>query len=123
MTKRVLDIGNCAMDHSTISDLIRSNFGAEVQQVHGGQDALGALRGGNFDLVLVNRLMDRDGAEGMEIIRQIKADAQLSATPVMMITNFEEHQRLAVEAGAEPGFGKRDLHSAATQELLQNFLA
>jgi CheY-like chemotaxis protein len=59
----------------------------------------------------VNRIFDADGSEGIDLIRAIKNDPQLSAVPVMMITNFPDHQQLAVAAGALPGFGKRDLGS------------
>ena len=72
------------------------------------EDAIEALAGIPFDLVLVNRLMDRDGASGQEIIERIKADATFGSTPVMMITNFAENQASAIAAGAVPGFGKAD---------------
>ena len=121
--KRVLDVGNCSMDHGAISALLSRHFRADVVQAHGPEDALSALRGGKFDLVLVNRKLDRDASDGLEIIQQIKADTQLAATPCMLITNFPEHQAAAVAAGAEPGFGKSTLSAPATIERLGKFLS
>lgn len=122
MTKRVLDVGNCVPDHSSICTLIENNFDAEVIQAHGVEDALTTLRSGNIDLVFVNRKLDRDHSDGLEIIQRIKADAQLAATPCMLITNFAEHQDLAVEAGAERGFGKLELDKPETRERLKAIL-
>ena len=96
---------------------------ADVVQAHGPEDALSALRRGNFDLVLVNRKLDRDGSDGLAIIQQIKADEQLAATPCMLITNFPEHQAAAVAAGAEPGFGKSSVSAPETIERLGKYLS
>jgi CheY-like chemotaxis protein len=120
--KRVLDVGNCAMDHGAISALLAAQFGAQVEQAHGPEDALELLRRERYDLVLVNRMLDRDGSEGLELIRQIKADAELAKTPCMLITNFPEHQAAAVAAGAERGFGKKCLADPETVERLRKFL-
>jgi len=122
MTKRVLDVGNCAPDHASIRRFIESHFEARVVQTHGPQDTLAELRTGVFDLVLVNRKLDRDYNDGLEIIRQIKQDAALASTPCMLITNFPEHQKLAAQEGAEPGFGKAELGLRETAEKLSAFL-
>jgi len=121
MGKRVLDVGNCGPDHSSIKDLIQRNFGAEIVRAHGHSSALAELQQGTFDLVLVNRLMDADGSSGLEVIQSVVE--QFAETPVMMITNFSEHQASAVAAGAAPGFGKSQLHSPDTVRLLQQYLA
>ncbi len=121
--KRVLDVGNCSPDHGAISGLLKKQFGAQVMQAHGADDALAVLRNGQFDLVLVNRKLDQDDSDGLEIIKQIKADQALAATPCMLITNYVEHQAAAVAAGAEPGFGKLSLSAPETIERLGKFLA
>ena len=114
MAKRVLDVGNCVPDHTSIRALIEDNFDAKVVQTHGPDDTLAALRSGGIDLVLVNRKLDRDDSDGLDIIRQIKADAELAATPCMLITNHADQQALAVQAGAELGFGKLELGKPET---------
>ena len=122
MTMRVLDVGNCVPDHAAICNLIEGNFDAKVVQAHGPEDALAVLRSGDIDLVLVNRRLDRDHGDGLDIIKQIKQDLDLSATPCMLITNFPEHQELAVQAGAELGFGKLEIDKPEIRERLAQFL-
>ena len=92
MAKRVLDVGNCVPDHAAIRSLLEGTFGAEVVQTHTPEDTLTKLKAGAFDLVLVNRKLDQDYSDGMDIITSIKADAALAMTPIMLITNYEDHQ-------------------------------
>jgi two-component system, chemotaxis family, chemotaxis protein CheY len=120
--KQVLDVGQCQMDHGSIRRLIEYNFEARVAQAHDAADALAQLAGGAFDLVLVNRQLDADGSEGLEIVSAIKSDPALAAVPVMLVTNYPEYQQQAIAAGAEPGFGKNDLGSTQTAERLARFL-
>jgi CheY-like chemotaxis protein len=122
MTKHVLDIGNCAPDHRAIQSLIEGSFDARVTKASNADEALTALRSGDFQLVLVNRRLDRDGSDGLELIRKIKSLPELSHTPVMMITDYSEYEQLAVQAGAVLGFGKSDLHLPKTIEALDHFL-
>jgi CheY-like chemotaxis protein len=122
MTKRVLDVGNCVPDHAAIRTLLERTFGAEVVQTHGPDDTLAELKGGKFNLVLVNRKLDQDYSDGLDIVKSVKADASLAKTPVMLITNYEDHQSVAVAAGAEPGFGKLSLNTPQTLERLGKFL-
>lgn len=122
MTKRVLDVGNCVPDHASICSLIEEHFDAEVVQAHGPEDALAVLLDGGIDLVLVNRKLDRDCTDGIDIIKRIKTNAELAATPCMLITNHADHQELAVQGGAEMGFGKLELGNSTTRERLRAIL-
>lgn len=122
MRKRVLDVGNCVPDHAAIRRLLETQFQAEVTQTHGPEDTLEALKGQAYDLVLVNRKLDEDYSDGMEIIAQIKANPALAKTPCMLITNYPEQQEAAVAAGTEYGFGKKELRTAETHQKLAKFL-
>jgi CheY-like chemotaxis protein len=122
-TKCVLDVGNCQPDHASIRRLVEGGFGATVVQTHGLDDTLAELRGGKFDLVFVNRKLDRDYSDGIEIIKAIKSDAAIAATPTMLITNYAEHQDAAEAIGAERGFGKLEFDKPETRERLAKFLA
>ncbi len=123
MTKRLLDVGSCGPDHASLRQLVQDHFDVVVDQADGMDDALELLGQQSYDLVTVNRVMDRDGSEGLEIIRAIKSHARFGDTPVMMITNFADHQHLAVTAGAVDGFGKSQLVTPSTVERLRPFLA
>lgn len=122
MMKQVLDVGQCPPDHAAIRTLIEDHFDARVTQAHLPGDTLAALRGAPFDLVLVNRKLDADYSDGLAVIRQIKADEQLKHVRCMLITNFPEHQQLAIAAGAEQGFGKLEFDLPQTRERLAAIL-
>jgi CheY-like chemotaxis protein len=122
MPKRVVDVGNCVPDHAAIRSLVEQHFDAQVVGTQGWPDTFSELQKGAVDLVLVNRRLDRDGSDGLDIIQQIKDDPQLAETPCMLITNSTEHQASAVQAGAEQGFGKAELHETETVEKLRGIL-
>ncbi|TWT38541.1 response regulator [Blastopirellula retiformator] len=122
MTKKVLDVGNCGPDYSSIKSFIERTFDAKVLQADGPEDTLEILRRDQIDLVLVNRKLDRDYTDGLEVIKQIKADDALASVPTMLITNYEEHQQLAKSEGAVQGFGKLSLQKPETKDLLQPYL-
>jgi CheY-like chemotaxis protein len=121
MTKRVLDVGNCGPDYSSIKNFLTGHFDCELLQTNGLEDALAALRSGEFALVTVNRKLDQDYSDGLEIIKAIKADDQLKSVPVMLVTNFPEQQDAAVAIGAERGFGKLELNNETAEKLAPLF--
>ncbi len=123
MTKQVLDVGNCSMDHGNIKHLIETNFDASVVRAHDQQSALALLRSRDFDLVLVNRIFHRDRGDGLELISKIKTDPQLGATPTILISDLDDFQEKAIEAGAAIGFGKKSLNCQETRRRLSPFLA
>lgn len=123
MPKTVVDCGNCAPDFGSIRRMIEANFDAQVIQTHGPEDTLQVLRQrDDVALVTVNRKLDRDYTDGIEVIRQIKSDPQLAEVPVMLVTNYPEHQQAAVSEGAVLGFGKLSLGDPDTQQRLQEIL-
>lgn len=121
--KQVLDVGNCNPDHAAITALLTKHFDVTIDRAKLPADALSQLKGKSYDLVLVNRKLDEDYSDGIEIIHQIKADPSLEQVPVMLITNFAEHQDAAEEAGALRGFGKLEYAEAGTLEKLKAVLA
>ena len=118
MPKRVLDVGNCGPDFAAITRLLTGKFDCVIDQAHGPEDALSKLRAGAYALVTINRKLDRDYTDGVEILKAIKADSGISTVPVMLITNFAEHQDAAVALGAERGFGKLEYEAPETLEKL-----
>jgi two-component system chemotaxis response regulator CheY len=120
--KRVLSLGQCGADHWSISTLLQRHFDAEVVNADTFADATAQLRNGAFDLVLVNRVLDRNGASGVDFVAQMKADDALAQVPVMLVSNHRDAQRDAVARGALPGFGKAALDDAATLDKLHAVL-
>ncbi len=119
MPKQILDVGNCGFDHGNLQELFARHFDAEVTQAHGAAEALRMLGDGQFDLVVINRKFDRDGGDGIDLIRQIKTDTALEATPVMLLSNYPQYQAEAAAAGAVAGFGKAELDAPQTAEKLR----
>ena len=119
---RVLDVGNCDPDHGSIRRLLAEHFDVELDRAGSVSEGLERMRQRPYRLVLFNRLMDADGSEGIELLRQAKADSALAATPIMMISNYDDALAASVAAGAEPGFGKMTLFDPETVELLARFL-
>jgi CheY-like chemotaxis protein len=122
MTKTLLDCGNCGPDFNSIRQMVKSKFGASVVQTHGAEDTLAMLREKKIDLVTVNRKLDRDYTDGLDVIKAIKADPEVGSVPVMLVTNYDEHQETAIEAGCVRGFGKLSIAEEATRLLLEPFL-
>ncbi len=120
--KRVLDVGQCRPDHHAMRSVLVSWFGVEVDQAHSAAEALATLDQTHYDLVLVNRLLDVDHSPGLELIRAIRREPKLSQIPVMLISNQEDAQEAALQAGAVRGFGKAALTHPATQALLKPYL-
>ncbi len=124
MTKRrVLDVGNCAPDHNAIRQMLLAKFpDVEVHQTHGPGDTLQSMRDSRFDLVLINRKLDQDYSDGTEILKLVKSDPQLADVPVMLVTNYEEHQVEAMGLGAIRGFGKLELNASETHQRVADAL-
>jgi two-component system chemotaxis response regulator CheY len=117
---RILSVGQCGFDHMTISTRLRLSLGARVTGAGTAGEALEALRSdGPFDLVLVNRVGDRDGAPGLDLIRALKGDPALADLPVMLVSNYPDAQAEAVALGALPGFGKAQFGATETHQRLQ----
>jgi two-component system, response regulator, stage 0 sporulation protein F len=109
MSKAVLSVGQCVPDESSLERFLNANFDVRIITADTAPDALDLIRKSTFDLVLINRKLDADYTDGTEILRLIKADDVISATPVMIVSNYPEYQDAAVQMGAVYGFGKAEL--------------
>lgn len=117
--KRVLAVGNCVPDYGSLRTLIEQHFEVEVDAADGLDGALQAIEARTYQLILVNRLMDRDGSSGMDAIRQI---ASRHAIPVMLLSNYPEYQQEAETLGAVMGFGKAQINDPVVVDRLRPYL-
>ena len=117
--KKILDVGNCAPDHAALVQFLKQNFSCDVSQANQADDAIATLQDSPFDLVLVNRKLDIDYTDGLEVIKKIKANSATQTIPVMLITNFPEHQEAAEAVGAVRGFGKLEYNKPETLERVR----
>lgn len=123
MKRKLLDVGQCDADHFRISSTLGKNFDVEIQRAHSHDEALKLATDTPFDLVLINRLLDADGSPAMDVLNELKATPATAEIPVMVVSNFEDAQKTAVQAGAVQGFGKAALDSNETKELLAQYLS
>lgn len=120
--KVVLDVGNCGPDHSAISAMFRKHFDVEILRADQLSDTLATLQRQAVDLILINRKLDIDYSDGIEILHAVKRSEAFRHIPVMLITNYAEHQQQAIASGAILGFGKLELHAPETLERLRTVL-
>ena len=119
---RVLSVGQCGYDHGTIARQLVRVFGADVVGAATFGEAIESLRGGQFDLVLVNRVSDADGSSGLDLIRTLKADPELAGVPVMLVSDYPDAQGQAEALGALPGFGKSEISKERAQTRVRSIL-
>jgi DNA-binding NarL/FixJ family response regulator len=86
-------------------------------------DELTNLLTAGVDLILFNRELGWgfDQTQGVEIIRQLRTTHPSVKT--MLVSNYAEAQAAALQAGAMPGFGKREIGSAKVVQALRAALA
>jgi len=112
------------MDHASLRAMLEAHFPqVALVAAHSSAEAVALLQSHDVDLLLINRILDRDQTDGLALIQRIKADPEFATMPCMLISNFDEYQQQAVDAGAEVGFGKQRLQEPATRQLLARFLA
>lgn len=119
--KNVLIVGHCDLDHPQITSLIKKHFSANITRLKQLKETIKYLEKYDYDLVIINRIGAFDQESGLELIKKIKHYGGINV-PLMMITNYKDQMDLAIKAGAVPGYGKDDLHSQETIELLSQYL-
>jgi len=90
-------------DERNIIEAIRfllSRDGWEVRTHSNGQDAVEILRAERPDLVILDVMLP--GKSGLDILREIRADAEIGAVPVLMLTARGQlkDREMAEHAGA-----------------------
>ncbi len=121
--KTVLSVGQCGFDHGSITRFLRAHFDVDVTPAATAADGLAHLQQRTCDLVLVNRIFDADGDEGLEFIKNLKDDLKFAHLPVMLVTNYREYAEKATAIGALPGFGKSEVGSPELVKRLASLLS
>lgn len=81
------------------SILLKLPLVAEVVEAKNGADALAILKNdGNIDLILLDIIMPV--MNGIEMLKVVRADEDLKAIPVIMLTTDETKKGEALECGA-----------------------
>lgn len=119
---RVALVGHCGPDSSFLRLAVSKALpGCQIIGADN-QAQLDKVLTEGADLLLINRLLEAGytHTEGLALITQLKSShPQLR---LMLVSNFEDAQKLAVEAGALPGFGKRDIGSPKVTAAIRSAL-
>jgi hypothetical protein len=121
--KKVVLIGHCGPDNSYLRMAIQSaDKSAQVFSVEDAHELEAALEQ-EAHLLLINRTLSYgfDETEGVELISRLRATHP--QVKLMLVSNYEEAQAAAVEAGALPGFGKREIGSPKVMHLIRDALS
>jgi len=122
MTKRVLSVGQCLPDASALSRFLTTHFEVQIDESDVEQDTLEKLKANSYDLVMINRKLDADYSDGIELIQKIKNTPGTNAGALMLVSNFPEYQEQAVQIGAAYGIGKNEYRNPETVTRLQPYL-
>lgn len=121
-TKTVLSVGQCRPDGAAIAHFLKTHFSVGLQTADTADQAISALGTQHVDLVLINRKLDIDGSDGLEILQRIRAGDVQPSVPVMLVSNYPEWQARAVSLGAVYGFGKAELSDPGLRDRLKAYL-
>lgn len=113
-------------DFSTMRRIVRNllkELGfVNVQEAEDGVDALNKLRGESFDFVVSDWNMPN--MTGIDLLRAIRADANLKHLPVLMVTAEAKKENIimAAQAGAS-GYVVKPFTAATLDEKLKKIFA
>jgi|SRR5690606_23428285 two-component system, chemotaxis family, chemotaxis protein CheY len=108
-------------DFPTMRRIVRNllkELGFEnVDEAEDGQVALDKLRGGNFEFVVSDWNMPN--LDGLEMLKQIRADPAMAKLPVLMVTAEAKKENIvaAAQAGAS-GYVVKPFTAATLEEKL-----
>lgn len=100
MGQKILVVEDNELNLKLFCDLLRAH-GYAVEPVRDGREAVETARGFAPDLIVMDIQMPH--ISGLELIEQLKADAELRATPIMAVTAYAakgDEERIR-DAGAE----------------------
>lgn len=122
MTPRIALVGHCGPDTSYLMLAAKKAVPEAVIDRITDEKALQEFIDSGGGLLLVNRVLDGHFADdsGIELIGRVTADSHVRA---MLVSNYEDAQFAAVQAGALSGFGKRDIGSPKVLELIKGAFA
>src|SRR5687768_1468614 len=102
MSNRILLVGHCGVDGPRLKDeLSKAIPSATVERINSDADLRAALQKQGEALLLVNREPIGFDGEGLDLIKQVKADHPKAKS--MLVSDQDDAQREAERAGAVKG--------------------
>ena len=116
--KRVVLVGHCGFDSSAIQRTVEKALpDVAVGMAHNQNQLEQSADGGS--LLLINRVLDGrfNTTSCYEMIEELAG--REDPPKMMLVSNYDDAQRQAEQAGAMPGFGKNQLGSPELAEKLR----
>ena len=120
--KKVLSVGQCNPDHSSLRNYFESNFDCEIIRIDSTAEALAELEKNSYDLVLVNRKLDIDYTDGTILVEEMQKNSKMKQIPIMLISNYPEYQKEAILLGAVSGIGKLEYGKETAFQKVAKYL-
>jgi two-component system cell cycle response regulator DivK len=119
--QKILVVEDNELNLKLFCDLLRAH-GYEAEPVRDGREAVGRARGFAPDLIVMDIQMPH--VSGLELIEQLKGDAELRRTPIMAVTAYAakgDEERIR-DAGAE-GYVSKPISVVRFVEAVRALLA
>lgn len=95
---KVLVVDDFSTMRRIIKNLLRDIGFTNIQEADDGSTALPMLQSGDFEFVVTDWNMP--GMQGIDLLRAIRADANLSHIPVLMVTAEAKKEQIVMAAQA-----------------------
>lgn len=114
---RILVVDDFPTMRRIVRSLLKELGLTNVEEAEDGKDGLSKLRGGNFEFVVSDWNMPN--LDGLEMLKQIRADDALKHLPVLMVTAEAKKENIiaAAQAGAN-GYVVKPFTAATLEEKL-----
>ena len=103
-------------------DLLHDLGFSNITEADDGLSALSLLKAGNFDLLITDWNMP--GMQGVELLRQVRADERMKKLPVLMLTAEAKREQIvaAAQAGVS-GYVIKPFTAATLKEKIDKIFA
>lgn len=95
---KILIVDDFSTMRRIIKNLLRDLGFNNTQEADDGQTALPMLQGGRFDFLVTDWNMP--GMQGIDLLKAVRADAQLCKLPVLMVTAESKREQIVEAAQA-----------------------
>lgn len=95
---KILIVDDFSTMRRIIKNLLRDLGYTNTQEADDGLTALPMLKGGDFDFLVTDWNMP--GMQGIELLKEVRADEKLASLPVLMVTAEQKREQIVEAAQA-----------------------